>query len=152
MTPSGLEPAIFRLVAQCLSVGVGIQHEPNKHTRDRQNIAHVGYRKSEHEDPLTACPNFGVATTDLSLKCICVQSWVCQFYGFVLMQGCTSPVHQVAMATRMFAVPPNICGSSAGNLLYVTLLAPRILRWLLDLMKFVHSWFRDTSSTSQIMC
>jgi len=38
------------------------------------------------------------------------------------------------MATRMFTV------------------APRILEWLLDLMKFVHSWFRDTSSTSQIMC
>jgi hypothetical protein len=27
--------------------------------------------------------------------------------GF-LMQGCTNPVHQVAMATKMFIVPPNI--------------------------------------------
>jgi len=82
MTPSGLESSTFRFVAQCLSVGVGIQHEPNEYTLDRQNIVHVGYRKSEHEDLLTACLNFGVATTDLSLKSICIQSWVCQFYSF----------------------------------------------------------------------
>jgi hypothetical protein len=40
--------------------------------------------------------------------------------------------HQVAEATKFCTVAPNICGSSARNLLHVTLLTPRILRWLLE--------------------
>jgi hypothetical protein len=39
------------------------------------------------------------------------------------------------MATKFCAVAPNICGSSVWNLLYVTLLSPKILRWLLDFWK-----------------
>jgi len=34
-------------------------------------------------------------------------------------------------------VTPSICGSLVWNLLYVTLLVPRILRWLLDFLKNV---------------
>jgi len=32
-------------------------------------------------------------------------------------------------------VAPSICGSLVWNLLYVTLLVPRILRWFLDFLK-----------------
>jgi len=31
--------------------------------------------------------------------------------------------------------PPNICGFSVSNLFHVTILAPRVLRWLLDFLK-----------------
>ena len=48
------------------------------------------------------------------------------------MHGCTNPGRQVARTTIYFVVPPNICGSSVWNLLHVTLLEPRILKWLLD--------------------
>jgi len=38
----------------------------------------------------------------------------------------------VAAATKFCTVAPNICGPSFWNMLHVTLLVPRILRWLLD--------------------
>ena len=38
----------------------------------------------------------------------------------------------VAVTTKYHTVAPNICGPSLWNLLHVTLLVPRILRWLLD--------------------
>jgi hypothetical protein len=47
-------------------------------------------------------------------------------------QGYTNPGRQVAVATNICAVAPDICGSSVWNLLHVTHLAPRILRRLLD--------------------
>lgn len=40
-----------------------------------------------------------------------------------VIQGCTNPENQDAQATKFCTVAPDICG---------TLLAPRILRWLLD--------------------
>jgi hypothetical protein len=40
-----------------------------------------------------------------------------------------------ARATKFCTVAPNICGPSMWNLLYVTLMAPRILEWLLDFWK-----------------
>jgi len=43
-----------------------------------------------------------------------------------------------AWVTKFCAVVPNICGSSVWNLLYVTLLPPRILRWLIIFGKSVH--------------
>jgi hypothetical protein len=52
-----------------------------------------------------------------------------------LDQGCTNPGHQVAQTTEFYVVAANICGSSTCNLLYVTLLAPRILRWHIDFGK-----------------
>jgi hypothetical protein len=39
----------------------------------------------------------------------------------------------VAVATEFFTVAPSICGCSVRNVLYVTLLEPRILRRLLNL-------------------
>lgn len=39
-----------------------------------------------------------------------------------------------------FAVTPNICGSLFWNLLHVTFLGPRLLRWLIEFGKFMHSW------------
>jgi hypothetical protein len=45
---------------------------------------------------------------------------------------------QVTMVTKFCVVAHNICGSSVWNLLHVILLAPRILRRLLDFWKIVH--------------
>ena len=42
---------------------------------------------------------------------------------------------QVVLASKFCTVAPNICGTSVWNLLHVTFLAPRILRWLPDLWK-----------------
>jgi hypothetical protein len=39
---------------------------------------------------------------------------------------------QVARTTKFCTVAPNICGSSVWNFLHVTILVPRILRWLLN--------------------
>jgi len=39
------------------------------------------------------------------------------------------------MVTEFCMLAPNISGSSVWNLLYVALLAPGILRWLLDIWK-----------------
>jgi hypothetical protein len=50
-------------------------------------------------------------------------------------QGCTNPGHQVTEATKFFSVDLNVCWFSVWNLLHVTLLATRILRWLLDFWK-----------------
>ena len=50
-------------------------------------------------------------------------------------QGCANPGIQVAVATKFSTVAPIICGFSALNSLHVTLLAPRILRWLLEFWK-----------------
>lgn len=47
-----------------------------------------------------------------------------------LNQGCTNIVCQANQATKFCIVAPNICGSSAWNSLYFTLLAHEILRWL----------------------
>lgn len=44
-----------------------------------------------------------------------------------ILQGCTRTERQVAIATKFYSVPPNICGSELWNLLYVTLLTPGIL-------------------------
>jgi len=47
-------------------------------------------------------------------------------------QGCKKLVCQVTVATKFCTVAPNIFGSSVWDMLHVMLLAPRILRWLLD--------------------
>jgi hypothetical protein len=50
--------------------------------------------------------------------------------------GCTNYGRQVAMETKFCTVAPNICGSSVWKLLPVTLLATRIIRWLVDFFSF----------------
>ena len=57
----------------------------------------------------------------------------------VLKSGAWNPVRQFAVATKFCAVVPKICGPSVENLLYVILLAPRILKWFKSCGKFVHS-------------
>ena len=46
--------------------------------------------------------------------------------------SCTNPRHRVTQANKFCTLAPNVCGSSVWNCLYVSLLAPGILRWLLD--------------------
>jgi hypothetical protein len=54
-------------------------------------------------------------------------------------QRCTSPGRQVSVANNFCTVAPNICGPSVWNVLHVTLLTPRILRWLLGFWKICAS-------------
>jgi hypothetical protein len=50
---------------------------------------------------------------------------------YIVNEGCTNHGCEVALATEFCTVAPNICGPSVWILLHVTLLAPKILRWLL---------------------
>ena len=59
----------------------------------------------------------------------------CFQINLFLIQGCTNPGRQVAVATKFCAVAPNICGSSVWNLLLVISMVHRILRLLLDFWK-----------------
>ena len=59
----------------------------------------------------------------------------------LLFQGCTNPVRQVTRAPKYFTMARNICGSSVRNLLFITFLAPRILRYILDFYKICKSLF-----------
>jgi hypothetical protein len=45
---------------------------------------------------------------------------------------CTNPGRQVTWVTKLVMVAPNVCVSPVWNLLYVTLLAPRILGRIID--------------------
>jgi len=54
-----------------------------------------------------------------------------------LLQRCTQPGRQVAMAVKFCTVAADICGDSMWNLLHVTLLASRILRWLPDVWRIL---------------
>jgi len=62
-----------------------------------------------------------------------------QIYTIAQGRGCTHPRRQVAVATKLCTVAPNICGSSVWNLLQITLLTPEssvVSSTFLD--KFVH--------------
>lgn len=52
-----------------------------------------------------------------------------------MFQECTNSRHQVAMVTRFYKVAPNDSPSSVLDLLHVTILMPRIVRWLLDYLE-----------------
>ena len=54
----------------------------------------------------------------------------------VLEQGFTKLGSQVNVATKCLSLAHNISGALVWNLLHVTVLAPRVLSWLLDLWKF----------------
>jgi hypothetical protein len=49
-----------------------------------------------------------------------------------LWQGCKNPGSYDAMATKFYTVTPDVCEFSVWDLPRITLLAPRILCWLLD--------------------
>jgi len=63
--------------------------------------------------------------------CRCVWSRNLKIQGY-RNRGC-----QVAWVTKFYMAKPNVCGSSVWNLLRITLLVSRILRWLLYFGKFV---------------
>ena len=50
-----------------------------------------------------------------------------------LIQKCTNPGHQVTVEAAFIIILPKICGPSVRNWNHVTFLAPKILRWPLDL-------------------
>ena len=52
-------------------------------------------------------------------------------------QECRNPWRQVAWATEFCAMTLNVCGSSVWNMVHVTLLGCRILRWILDVWKIL---------------
>jgi hypothetical protein len=49
----------------------------------------------------------------------------------------------VARNSKLFTVKPVLCESSVSRLLYVTLLAPTILRWLLDVREICGSLIKS---------
>jgi len=59
---------------------------------------------------------------------------LCAVNPFSKTEGFTNARLRVNRATKFCTVAANICGSLVWNLL-VTVLAPRILRWLLDIWK-----------------
>ena len=52
-----------------------------------------------------------------------------------IVQWCTNPGRQFAVATNLCKVAPIICGSSVPR---VTFPAPRILRWIIDFVKMIN--------------
>jgi hypothetical protein len=64
--------------------------------------------------------------------------------GVMLKGGCGNPVRQVVRATKFCTVAPNICGF-LWNLLHVTPLPPRIVRFLLDIWKICSPLFQGAS-------
>jgi hypothetical protein len=78
------------------------------------------------------CPLFSNAL------CMCISRNV---KDWISHQRCTNLGCQDALASNFGKGAPKICGSMSRNLLHVTLLAPRILRWLPDLGKFAHPSF-----------
>lgn len=54
-----------------------------------------------------------------------------------LLRRCTKSGCQFAMAVKFCTVASDICGESMWNLLQVTLLASRILRWLPDVWRIL---------------
>ena len=52
-------------------------------------------------------------------------------YNMYVNQGCTNPWRQLTVETKFCMVASNISLSLVRNVLHITLLAPRILRWLL---------------------
>jgi len=56
-------------------------------------------------------------------------------YDLRVRQGCIKPGCQDTGANKFCTVVPNISGPSVQNLLHVTILAPRTLRWHLDFWK-----------------
>jgi hypothetical protein len=51
------------------------------------------------------------------------------------LQRHTNPGREIAVAAKFCSVALNICVSSVLTVLHVTLLAPRILKWILDFWK-----------------
>ena len=68
-----------------------------------------------------------------------------------LEQGCTKSVHLVAMTTKYFRVASNISGFSVPNMLHVTLLAPRIWKYLLNFLTICATLQDSYTTTPHIL-
>jgi len=67
---------------------------------------------------------------------MCISYIYIYIYIYIYMeQSCTNPRCQVTWAAKFFMVAPNICGSPVWNVLQVTLLVLRNLKWHLDFWK-----------------
>jgi hypothetical protein len=64
-----------------------------------------------------------------------------------------NPGCQVALATKLYIVTPNICRSTAQDMLHVTILTTRIFRWHLDFCTIcaplTSTIFKDSVRTAQ---
>jgi len=67
----------------------------------------------------------------------------------LLEEGCTYPGPQVAEGTSFYSVASSICGSAVWKLLYITLLVPRSLQWLLEFWKIYGPLFKSIYSSGQ---
>jgi hypothetical protein len=105
MTPSGIEPATFRFVAQYLNHCATISG-PHHSIRTFKLLI-----QSTWNQLFAAMKTHFLRFTKTK--------WL-----LVLKQGCTNPGRQVAVATKLRTVERNVCGSSLWNLLHLTLLAP----------------------------
>jgi hypothetical protein len=76
-----------------------------------------------------------------------INSWITVIHQKPVKQECINPGRQVVVATKFCTLTPNIFGSSVWNMLHVTILVPKILRWLLCIWKICASvlWKRSTS-------
>lgn len=67
-----------------------------------------------------------------------------------IMQECTNPGLLIAPETKFCTVALNICGSSMWILLYVTLLSPWILEWLVSFWKVCAPLKRCTEANNDV--
>ena len=86
-------------------------------------------------DSTEVCCNIKAVHDTCSCPLITRFNCFCPKRKRTLEQGCINSGRLIVMATTFCTVAPNIWGPSVWNLLHVTILAPRILRWLLDFWK-----------------
>ena len=117
--------------------GSGGSHHHTRETSGLLDLANREQRGSAFElykKPSTALHHY----LDNNLRSVITlySLWMhCVLKLLSSVQGYTNTGSQVAQATKFGLVMPNIYGSSVWNLLHITLLVPRILRWLLGFWK-----------------
>ena len=67
-------------------------------------------------------------------------------------QGCTNHEIHVALTNEFCTVAPNICGSSGCNIIYVTVLAPRMLGCVLEYSKIYRPGLYWRVSSYRLNC
>ena len=111
------------------------QNAPPKagqHLHAHRAVSYVGTSVSQE----CAATTFRAGASSETLARQCVTNKKTTVWIFIavkiwnLMPGCTKPGHHVVVASKLWTVAPNICGSSTWNLLHVSLLAPKTRRWL----------------------
>lgn len=109
--------------------------------------------ESFHHNEESACSvqegEFLVGLKDSYLLLKSVQCHIFVHHCIILqkafVQGYVNPRHHVAPATKLCVVMPNMCGSSVCNLLHVTFLVPKSLRWLQHFWKICGPLLQDNN-------